>query len=138
MKAVIYKMTKSQLWLLVQSIVLLQKKKKFLIVLLKLKKSMALFQNIKRTQKTDVRRMERIRFPKFCIENCPHAHLLVWENKRGRDERVLIFNEIEGYLIVLTKRTGYYLFWTAYHLQHNHQKRKHIKEYEAYIKAKTA
>ena len=86
----------------------------------------------------DVRRMERIRFPKFCIESCPHEHLLVWENKRGRDERVLIFNEIEGYLIVLTKRTGYYLFWTAYHLQQNHQKRKQIKEYEAYIKAKTA
>lgn len=86
----------------------------------------------------DVRRMERIRFPKFCIENCPHAHLLVWENKRGRDESVLILNEIEGYLIVLRKRAGYYLFWTAYYLQQNHQKRKHIREYEAYIKAKTA
>ena len=86
----------------------------------------------------DMRRMERIRFPKFCIESCPHDHLLVWETKRGKDTRVLIFNEIEGYLIVLTQRNGFYLFWTAYFVDQNHRKRKLIAEYQTYIKAKTA
>lgn len=82
--------------------------------------------------------MERIRFPKFCIENCPHEHLLIWKNLRGRDTRILIFNEQEGYLIVLTERNGYNLFWTAYYITSNRRKNKLIEEYEAFRKAKTA
>ncbi len=86
----------------------------------------------------DFRRMERIRYPKFSIEKCPHNEFLVWKNKRGKDNRVLIFNEVEGYLIVLTERKGFNLFWTAYYIEQNHRKRKLIAEYDAYIKAETA
>lgn len=86
----------------------------------------------------DFRRMERIHFPKFMINGCPHKELLIWKNIRGRDTRILIFNEVEGYLIVLTERKGYNLFWTAYYIEHNHQRRKYVKEYEAFIKAETA
>jgi len=86
----------------------------------------------------DFRRMERIRFPKFCIDSCPHEHLLIWKNQRGRDTRILIFNEGEGFLTVLTERKGYNLFWTAYYIEQNHRKKKLIKEYEDYKKAKTA
>lgn len=86
----------------------------------------------------DFRRMERIRFPKFCIENCPHEHLLVWKNQRGRDTRILIFNEQEGYLTVLTERKGYNLFWTAYYITSNRRKKNLVEEYEAYKKTKTA
>lgn len=86
----------------------------------------------------DFRRMERIRFPKFCIENCPHEHLLIWKNQRGRDTRILIFNESEGYLTVLTERKDYHLFWTAYYITSNRRKIKLIEEYEAYKKTKTA
>lgn len=89
-------------------------------------------------RKPDIRRMERIRFPKFCIESCPHDHLLIWKNKRGKDTRILIFNEEEGFLIVLTERKGFNLFWTAYYIEKNHRKRKLIDEYKAYKKAKTA
>lgn len=94
--------------------------------------------NIENDRKPDFRRMERIRFPKFCIEACPNSNLLVWKNKRKRDDRILIFNEEEGYLIVLTERKGYNLLWTTYYIEYNHERRKKIKEYEAYIKAKTA
>ena len=86
----------------------------------------------------DIRRMERIRFPKFIIENCPNDELLIWKNKRGRDTRVLIFNETEGYLVVLTERNGYNLFWTAYYIEYEHQREKYMNEYKAYIKTKTA
>ncbi len=88
-------------------------------------------------RKPDIRRMERIKFPKFCIESCPHHELLIWKNQRGRDTRILIFNEDEGYITVLTERPGYFLLWTSYLVEQNHKKRKLIKEYEAY-KAKTA
>lgn len=86
----------------------------------------------------DIRRMERIRFPKFVIANCSHSQLLVWEKNIGRDDRIHILNEEERYLVVLTKRKEYLLFWTAFFIEDNHTLKKKIKEYETYKKAKTA
>lgn len=86
----------------------------------------------------DYRRMERIRYPKFSITNYENDEILIWENKRGKDTRILLFNYAEGYIVILTKREGYYLFWTAYLVQQQHRKKKLLNEYEAYIKAKTA
>lgn len=86
----------------------------------------------------DIRRMERIRFPKFVIENHTDDEILVWENTRGKDTRVLLFNNTEGYIVILTKRKEYYLFWTAYLVTQLHRKNKIIQEYEAYKKTKTA
>jgi hypothetical protein len=89
-------------------------------------------------RKPDIRRMERIRFPKFKIENHPHDELLVWEKKIYRDNRIHILNVAESYLLVLNRRKGYLLLWTAYYIEHNHTLRKKLKEYETYKKAKTA
>lgn len=84
----------------------------------------------------DLRRMERIRFPKFLIENSHHVELLVWEKEVKSDNRIHILNEIERYLIVLTEREGFYLLWTAFYIEYDHTLRKKIKEYQNYIKAK--
>lgn len=86
----------------------------------------------------DIRRMERIRFPKFVMNNNTHSEVLIWKNKRGKDERILLFNEAESYIVILTDRTEYYMFITAYLVDSEHRKRSLMKEYEAYIKAKTA
>jgi hypothetical protein len=37
--------------------------------------------------------------------------------------------------VVLAKRKGYILFWTAYLISKEHRKKKLIKEYEEYKKA---
>lgn len=37
----------------------------------------------------DLRRMERIQFPRFYIDNAEHNKILIWENTRGKDTRVL-------------------------------------------------
>lgn len=86
----------------------------------------------------DFRRLERIRFPKFIIENFSHDEILIWKNKRGKDERTVLFNVAENFIVILTDRQDYYLFITAYYIEAEHRKRKLLKEYEAYIKAKTA
>ena len=86
----------------------------------------------------DIRRMERIKFPKFVIENEQHEEILIWKNKRGKDERIVLFNEIENYILILTDRQGYYMFITAYFVDTKHRKRALLKEYEAYKNAKTA
>lgn len=86
----------------------------------------------------DFRRMERIRFPKFVIDNNLHSDILIWKNTRGRDERIVLFNEEENYIVILTERSDSYLFITAYCIETEHRKRKLIKEYETYKKTKTA
>lgn len=86
----------------------------------------------------DIRRMERIRFPKFVMVNHTHNKILVWKNKRGKDERIVLFNETENYVVILTDRTEYYMFITAYYIETEHRKKSLLKEYETYIKAKTA
>lgn len=86
----------------------------------------------------DLRRMERIRFPKFVIDNYSNNEILIWKNIRGKDERIVLFNETENYVVILTDRTDYYLFITAYYIETEHRKRSLLKEYESYKKAKTA
>ena len=61
----------------------------------------------------DIRRMERIRYPKFVVEQNQHPEILIWKNRRGKDERILLFNESENYIVVLTERKEFYLFITA-------------------------
>jgi len=86
----------------------------------------------------DIARMERIRYPRFIIDNEIHPEILIWENQRGNDQRILLFNEAESYLVVLTLRKEVLLFWTAYPVDQDHTIRKLLKEYQVYVKAKTA
>jgi hypothetical protein len=86
----------------------------------------------------DMRRMERLCFIKPMIENPNCADLRIWRNKRGNNERILIFHEYESFLVILDDRGEYILPWTAYYIQHNSRKQRLIAEYEAYIKTKTA
>jgi len=94
--------------------------------------------NIEKERTPDIQRMERIRFPKFIIDNHKHPEVLIWENIRKAEKRVLLFNEAENYLVVLSERKGYYLFWTAYVVDRKHQKEKLIKEYQIYKNTETA
>lgn len=84
----------------------------------------------------DLRRLERIKWPAFLINNSEHPYLKVWENTRGGKTNVLILHEFENYVIVLRKGNGYLIPWTAYLIEHEWRKRKFIREYEEYIKSK--
>ncbi len=86
----------------------------------------------------DLRRCERIRWPKPIIAHDKDPVLKVWQNRRNRDTRILLWLEEEEYLVILTERKGYLLLWTAYMVKQTHQKRKLQKEYEGYINAKAA
>jgi len=47
------------------------------------------------------------------------------------------FEQVE-YLIILRKRTGFNIFWTAYQVTEAHRKRKLEKEYQCYLKKQGA
>ena len=90
--------------------------------------------NIESERLPNLRRMERIRWPRPIIEGSEHSYLKVWRNKRDGKDRILIFHENESYLVVLADRGEYVLPWTAYIVK-EHNKRKLLNEYEAYKNA---
>lgn len=89
-------------------------------------------------RRPNLRRMERIPFPKPIIENSTHNNFKVWRVKRGTKDRILLFCELESYLVVLEDRKTYILPWTAYLVDREHQRKKLLKGYEEYIKAEAA
>lgn len=84
----------------------------------------------------DLRRLERIKWPSFLINNSEHPYLKVWENTRGTKTNVLILHKDENYVVILRKGNGYLLPWTAYLIEYEWRKKKFIKEYNDYIKSK--
>ena len=93
---------------------------------------------IEEARTPDIRRCERIRWPRPVIENSNDPDVKIWENIRDHEPRVCILLDSEDYLVVIARRQGYDLFWTAYPITWPHQKRKLIKEYEASLKANAA
>lgn len=90
--------------------------------------------NIETERIPDIRRMERIGFPKPMIDFSDDERLKVWRNQRGTSERILILHETERYLVVLEERKNYILPWTAYLIENDSRLRRLLAEYQDYIK----
>ncbi len=82
----------------------------------------------------DLRRFERIGWPRAIIDHASDPNVLVWENTRRGDRRVCLWLPPADYLVVLAKRSTYTLLWTAYRVEREHTKRKLRKEYEQALK----
>ena len=80
----------------------------------------------------DLRRCERIRWPRPIIENTEDAALKVWREPNGSGHRVLIWFAEAEYLVVLDERKDYILPWTAYPVEREHQQRKLERRWERY------
>ncbi len=78
----------------------------------------------------DLRRFERIRWPRAIIDHTADPAVLIWENVRRRDRRVCLWVPAADYLVVLAKRSTYTLLWTAYPVDREHTRRKLRAEYE--------
>ncbi|MDT8317881.1 MAG: hypothetical protein RQ824_07830 [bacterium] len=84
----------------------------------------------------DLRRCERIRWPRPVIESAGDSAIKVWRNERKGENRICLWLESEEYLVVLADRTKYILPWTAYMVTKPHQTRKLQREYENYCRNK--
>lgn len=84
----------------------------------------------------DIRRCERIRWPRPMIEAIKSKQVRCWKNKRKEEDRIVIALEDFSYVVVLADRGEYVLLWTAYCVEREHQRRKLRKEYEAFINQK--
>lgn len=80
----------------------------------------------------NLRRCERIRWPRPIIEHEAEDVVLVWESDRRGKTNICLFFADEDYLVVLGKRTGYVLLLTAYPIEFENRKEKLLNEYRAY------
>lgn len=76
-----------------------------------------------------IERCERIVWPRPIIDHSEHDELKVWVEKQKGEDRVHILYEQEGYIVVLNKRKGYWLFWTAFYIEKAHQITKYNRRY---------
>jgi len=77
----------------------------------------------------DLRRCERIRWPRPCIEH--ETELKVWSEQRKGDDRIHLWLESEGYLVVLAVRKGYMILWTTFFVKYGHERTKFTRRYLA-------
>ena len=82
------------------------------------------------SRQPDLRRCERIRWPRAIIENSNDPAVKVWETTRQNERRICLWLEQQEYLVVLADRKGYLLPWTSYMVTDLHRKRKLQKEFE--------
>ena len=90
----------------------------------------------------DLRRCERIRWPRPMIEHRDDASIKCWPNvrrntRRRNERRVILWLCDEDYVVVLADRGQYVLLWTAYYVSWGHTRRKLLKDYEEYQKRQT-
>lgn len=82
----------------------------------------------------DIRRCERIRWPRPIIDYNKDFVVKVWRNRRRGETRVCLWLADQDYLVVLADRKGYLLIWTAYVVDQPHRRQKLQKEFEKYWK----
>lgn len=78
----------------------------------------------------DLRRCERIRWPKPMIEQEKRRRLPTWVTKRHGERRIVIALHDFSYVVVLADRGNYILLWTAYCVEREHHRRKLQRECE--------
>jgi hypothetical protein len=83
----------------------------------------------------DLRRCERIRWPRPCIELADEKDLRVWVAVKNNEDRIHIWVVEEDYVVVLADRKTFLLPWTAFLVTRDHTRSKLEKEYQAFKKA---
>ncbi len=82
----------------------------------------------------DLRRCERILWPRFIIMSSQSEYIKVWKNRRRQEERIVLALEDFSYVVILADRGDFVLLWTAYCVEQAHRRRKLQQEYEGYIR----
>lgn len=83
----------------------------------------------------DLRRCERIRWPRPIIEAYAGGALKWWISDQHRGEcRIVIALNDFSYIVVLADRGEYVLPWTAYCVDREHRRRKLQRDYEAFCR----
>lgn len=86
----------------------------------------------------DLRRCERIRWPRPIVEHPDEPTVRLWHNRRKGRTRICIWLVEMEYVVVLEDHGSYVLLLTAYPATWPHTKRRLQREYEACAKTNAA
>ncbi|HCT84789.1 MAG TPA: hypothetical protein DF296_06280 [Candidatus Margulisbacteria bacterium] len=86
----------------------------------------------------DLPRCSKLPWVMPTIDNEARPEIKIWENIRKNETRIVLWIEAKDYVVVLAKRNGYILPWTAYPITYKHTKEKLEKEYLQYTMQKTS
>jgi hypothetical protein len=89
--------------------------------------------NIEEERVPDFRRCERIRWPRFLIDQALNSELRSWrQTRKGVEDRIIISLKDFSYILVLMDRGDYILPWTAYLVKGKRQREKYRQEWKLY------
>lgn len=80
----------------------------------------------------DFRRCERVCWISWAIGNAGSDGFKWWENRRGRETRVVIWAEQHDFAVVLAKRRDYYVLKTAYAEIKPHRRKTFEREWQEF------
>ena len=78
----------------------------------------------------DLKRCERIRWPKAFINNFFDRDLLVWKMPYKSVFGIILMSKSKRHIVILEERNDYYLLITAFYYDHQHSYIKKLKEYD--------
>ena len=78
----------------------------------------------------DLRRCERIRWPRPIIDHYTNEVIRCWTNERRLERRIVLWFYEQNYVVVLADRKKYVLLWTTYIVSYKHTREKLWREYE--------
>ena len=84
------------------------------------------------TRLPDLRRCERIRWPRAMIDSCGSGDVRAWRNRRRSGQALVLALLDWSYKVVLLYRRNSLALWTAYPVEFSNQRRQMEKEYAAY------
>jgi len=99
--------------------------------------------DVESERRPDLRRCERVAWPRAIIEAAHMPLVRVWESERkrqgkGRQNRVNLAPSDFSYLVVLKSTKTTFVLITAFFLEHDHQRRKKQRECEDFESAQNS
>ncbi len=83
----------------------------------------------------DIRRCERIKWPRPIIEKDDSEKILIWSERINKENRIHLALPDFSYVVVLADRRQYVLLWTAFFIERHHRREKMKKRYEKALKS---
>ena len=77
----------------------------------------------------DIRRCERVRWPRPMIESVDISRVKCWPTRRRGENRFVVALCDFSYVVVLAERSGYIILWTAYCVEREHRRQKLRREW---------
>lgn len=82
-------------------------------------------------RRPDLRRCERIRWPRPIIDAAGSGIVKIWRQTRGANElRIALATPDFSYLVILADRGSYVMLWTAFPIDRGYQRKKYEMEYK--------